>query len=73
MLQHDEADRVWILDLDLDTFSTYDPALRLLLEANFSEEIVEKAAYLLNTNRACSQQLAETQDGAQPRLGSMKA
>ncbi|CAE7253376.1 unnamed protein product [Symbiodinium sp. CCMP2592] len=54
VLQSDKS-RAWILDLDLDTFSTYDPALRLMQEANFSQSFVEKAADLLNTNRACSQ------------------
>ncbi|CAE7472059.1 unnamed protein product [Symbiodinium sp. CCMP2456] len=57
--QGDEL-RSWILDLDLDTFSTYDPALRLMQEANFSQRFVEKAAELLNTNRACSQSHGET-------------
>eukprot|EP00439_Symbiodinium_sp_Y106_P020199 s7027_g2.t1 len=54
-LLQSEKSRAWILDLDLDTFSTYDPALRLMQEANFSQSFVEKAAELLNTNRACSQ------------------
>ncbi|CAE7577104.1 unnamed protein product [Symbiodinium natans] len=53
--------RAWILDVDLDTFSTYDPALRLLQEANFSQSFVDTASSLLNTNSACSQPIDDSE------------